>query len=372
MLLALQVLRCLALAPLAVLAAVAVVRVPVGALWKPAVVATEWGHVLALVALAVSIPVGSRRPDVPGWLALGCALALLSPWARSLPVAARLGRELDAAFGPGAPIVLARPGLGLVEPVAVRTLAAPDASGAPGRVDWYAGRPGAPLVVAIHGGSWNSGDPGQLPAMYHRLAGRGYHVAALSYRLLPAHRHPAQAHDIAAAIAWLRAQPLGHDPDRLVLYGRSAGGQLALLHALQARDPAIRGVLALYPVTDFDWSWDHPTDPRVVDTFGTIAGLLGRRREDDPERAVYREASPYFHLAPGAPPMLLAHGGRDELVFVEQSERFVAAARRHGATAHLLALPWATHGFDANLDGPGGQLWCQATDRFLDRFAPLP
>ena len=264
------------------------------------------------------------------------------------------------------------PGLGLAASGPVRTLLAPDADGGVLPVDWYEGRPGAPLVVAIHGGSWNSGDRTQLSAMYHRLAARGYHVAALSYRLVPAHRHPAQQRDVAAVVAWLEAEPLGHDAQRIVLYGRSAGGHLALLHATTAHDPAIRGVLALYPVSDFDWSWDHPTDPLVVDTFGTIAALLGRRREDDPGLAVFRSASPFAQLAAGAPPLLIAHGGRDELVFIEQSERFVAAARGLEMPAYLLELPWATHGFDANLDGPGGQLWGYAVDRFLDRVAPVP
>ncbi len=367
-----QVLRVLALVPLVVMAVLAVVPVPTGELWKPAIGATEWGHVLALLALGVAVPARGWRPDVGTYVALAAALALLSPWARSLPVDSEIRRDLMAAFGTDdVPFDGKIPGLGYVPPVVAKRLSAPDADGGPLRVDWYEGKRGAPLVVAIHGGSWNSGDPEQLVGMYQRLAAHGYHVAALSYRLAPQHHYPTQERDIASVIAWLNRQPLGHDPKSLVLYGRSAGGHLALMHALTAHDAAIKGVLALYPITDFDWSWDHPTDPRVADTFGTITDLLGRRREDDPDRKVFHAASPFHQLHPDAPPMLIAHGGRDELVFFEQSRRFVVAAKEKAIPCHLLALPWATHGFEANLDGPSGSLWTYAVDRFLERYAPV-
>nr|MBA2319797.1 alpha/beta hydrolase [Deltaproteobacteria bacterium] len=154
------------------------------------------------------------------------------------------------------------------------------------------------------------------------------------------------------------------------LYGRSAGGHLALLHAAKRADPSIRAVVAAYPVTDFDWSWDNPTNPLVVDSFGTITDYLGRRREDDPDLAVFRDASPIFHLTGAMPPTLLAHGWRDELVFLEQTRRFDARLAEAGVPHLLIELPWATHGFEANLAGPGGQLWSYAVERWLRRWLP--
>lgn len=350
-------------------------RAPHDVLWKPAVVATEWGHVLAPLALLLAFP--GRRPDAAGWVSLVAGIVLLTPWMRAIPVARALDAELAAALDlpPGPLARIGIPGLGGIRTrVEPRRIAIPAADGTELPADLYAGRPGAPLIVAIHGGSWSAGDPTQLPEMYHRLAARGYHVAAITYRLVPAHRHPAQADDVAAAVSWLEAHAadFGWDAARVVLYGRSAGGHLALLQATAVQDPAVVGVLALYPVTDFDWSWDHPTNPLVVDSFATITDLLGRRREDDPDRATYHAASPYYRVRPGLPPIVVGHGGRDELVFHEQSERFVGRLRDAGDRAYLLSLPWATHGFEANLDGPSGRLWCHAVDRALAKWAPLP
>jgi acetyl esterase/lipase len=277
---ALTVLRGVAIALLTVLAGVAIFRAPHDVLWKPAVVATEWGHLLGPLAILLAFP--GRRPDPLGWVSLGAGLLLLTPWMRAIPVANRLEPDLVAAFGlpPGPAFSLGIPGVGLVphrvEPV---RLAIPAADGTDLPAWLYRGRPGAPLVVAIHGGSWNSGDPSQLAEMYHRLATAGYSVAAITYRFVPQFRHPAQADDVAAAVRWLEshASELGFDGRRVILYGRSAGGHLAQLQATKVVDPAIKGVLALYPVTDFDWSWDHPTNPWVVNSFDTITDLLGVR-----------------------------------------------------------------------------------------------
>ena len=72
-------------------------------------------------------------------------------------------------------------------------------------------------------------------------------MAAVSYRLAPQSVWPAQREDVLAAIAWLKANALklGLDPTRLVLLGRSAGGQLAAAVGYGARDPAIRAAAAI-------------------------------------------------------------------------------------------------------------------------------
>ena len=68
---------------------------------------------------------------------------------------------------------------------------------------------------------------------------------------------------------------------------------------------------------------------------------------------------------PNAPPLLLIHGGRDELVFAEQSRRLAGRLDQAHARHLLLELPWATHGCDANPAGPGGQITTWAVERFL-------
>src|SRR5690606_39651091 len=69
-----------------------------------------------------------------------------------------------------------------------------------------------------------------------------YAVAAIDYRLAPAHPWPAQREDTHLALAWLKANAtkLGIAADKLVLFGRSAGGQIAAAVGCTANDPAIR------------------------------------------------------------------------------------------------------------------------------------
>jgi acetyl esterase/lipase len=222
----------------------------------------------------------------------------------------------------------------------------------------------APGVVVVHGGSWHHGDSGQIPALNSYLAARGYVVAAINYRLAPEHRFPAARDDVLAAIAYLKARAgdFGLDPNRLALLGRSAGGQLALLVAYTANDPAIRGVVSFYAPTDLRYGYAHPARVAVIDGIPLVESFLGGSPSTIPD--IYDAASP-ITFAKAAPPTLLIHGGRDELVSPIQSERLVARLQAAGRPHCYLRLPWATHGCDINFSGPSGQISTYAVERFL-------
>jgi len=116
-------------------------------------------------------------------------------------------------------------------------------------------RPGAPLVLFVHGGGWSLGDmvmAGHMAVHFHE---RGYAFASVDYRLVPDANPQQQAEDVAAAIARLLedSRRLGIDRERLMIMGHSAGAHLA---ALVGTDPsylaahhipiaAIRGVVLL-------------------------------------------------------------------------------------------------------------------------------
>lgn len=360
------------------LALLAAFPAPSYLLWQLAVLATEWGHALALAALAALWPGWRRsRPGlIGGALGLGAAALALSPLARAVGPARALPARLEAAFGaPPAPLGLPAPlaagplAVGLRLPaVAPRSLAYAAPGGRELRLDLYPAqgvRGAAPLVVVIHGGSWQSGDSAQLAPLNRYLAGRGYAVAAINYRLAPASPFPAALEDVRAAIAFLkaRAAELGVDPARIALLGRSAGGQLALLAAYGAGDPAIRGAVAFYAPTDMVFGYEHPADPRVIDSRAVLEAYLGGTPAT--ARAAYEAASPLRLVGAGTPPTLLIHGARDELVQLRQSERLAAALAAAGRPHLLLALPWATHGADFNLAGPAGQISTYAVEHFL-------
>jgi len=225
----------------------------------------------------------------------------------------------------------------------------------------------APLIVVIHGGSWNSGDNKDFIPLNQYLAGRGFAVADVLYRLAPRWHFPAASDDVRAAIEFLkqRADSLKIDPNRIVLLGRSSGGQIALNVAYSTKDPAIRGAISFYGPMDLRWSWDHPGSPLVIDTRAVLSDYLGGSPSE--VWANYDAASPIRFVNAGTPPTLLFHGDRDELVFSYHSNALSRRLTEAGVPNLDVALPWATHGFDYIFRGPGGQISTYAIEYFLSR-----
>jgi len=115
---------------------------------------------------------------------------------------------------------------------------------------------GLPCLLYLHGGGWVLGSPETHDWVCRRLARLlGACVVAVDYRLAPEHRYPAAVEDCVAALRWLRteAATLGIDATRLAVGGDSAGGNLAAVLALMARDgtvPPLAFQMLLYPAVD--------------------------------------------------------------------------------------------------------------------------
>ncbi len=351
-----------------------VMRIPHRALWVTSVIAKKWGHLIALWPLLVLFWCLRGRRSWSGAVLATCAAGLLlSPLVSALCVANMLPLALEKTFGTpplpspfrvrSKPLVLADLAHFSVSRVSARTVGFRPGLG----LDLYrlADSKPLPVVVVIHGGSWHYGDSGQLPAINRYLAQRGYAVAAVNYRKAPENPFPAARDDVISAIQFLKshAATLGIDPQRMVLLGRSAGGHLALVVAYGVQDPAIRGVISLYAPTDLVWSWKHPGNPRVLDTHHLLRNFLGGSPEQKQE--TYRHASPLQLAHRRVPPTLLLHGGRDEMVWSKQAERLSQRLTDLGCRHLFIPLPWADHGFDANLWGPSGQIYLYALERFL-------
>jgi acetyl esterase/lipase len=114
-----------------------------------------------------------------------------------------------------------------------------------------------PALVYCHGGGWVTGSIATHEPICRALAhGAGCAVVSVDYRLAPEHKFPAAVEDCYAVTRWLadNGAALGIDPARLAVGGDSAGGTLATVVALWARDrggPALACQLLIYPITDY-------------------------------------------------------------------------------------------------------------------------
>ncbi len=349
-------------------------------IWKVALAVGEYGIWFLPLAIGFGaiawVTTGGALRVALAALCGFTALALLRPIVSAAWIARDLPRRLTEAFGAArdeAPAFsVARLVVHRAPPEAtVETHAFARPAGEELKLDFYraarAGAAGAPCLVVVHGGGWDGGDRHQIPEWNHRWAARGYAVAAISYRLAPKFIWPAQRDDVLAAIAWLKAhaRELGIDATQFVLLGRSAGGQIATAVAYGAHDPAIRGVVSFYAPQDMEFAWGVSREDDALNSVNLMRQYLGGPPDTPQRKALYATASAQAMIGPATPPTLLLHGAPDTLVWHRHSERLTAALQAAGVRHHFLSLPWATHAFDFNPDGPGGQLADHAIGFFL-------
>jgi acetyl esterase/lipase len=353
-------------------------KVPDMFLWQLKVAATEYGHWLALAVLLLLIA-GRRQSFVDSLtslIAIASAVLFLSSSVRAAMIADKTKSKMDAVF-PAPADAPNIPGpfsfwrlwtIGGTKPVAVETIDYQEFSGSLMSMDYYradvsSGR--TPCILLIHGGGWDKGSRKELQTASHRLARRGISVAAMDYRLAPQAIWPAQADDVRVAISVLKEQAdgLSIDPKKIVLMGRSAGGQIAEAVAASGTVPDLRGCIALYAPADMHYAFKYADQKDILDSGKLLKQYLGGT--PDEAKAAYDSASAYGLVSRKTVPMLLLHGANDELVWCKQSQRLAQRLTENGVKHVYLELPWATHAFDHNDNGPGGQVALWAVERFV-------
>ncbi len=212
----------------------------------------------------------------------------------------------------------------------------------------------APVLVWYHGGGWVIGDldttDGPARAFCH---GAGAVVVSVDYRLAPEAPFPAAPEDAWAALSWVaaHADEVGGDPTRIAVGGDSAGGNLAALVAIRARDeggPALVHQLLAYPSVDL--AMGHPSiDENGEGYFLTKASMewfrlhyLGADREHgDPTTAAVSplRADDLSGLAPAQVLTAEFDPLRDE------GEAYAVALAEAGVAVDLVPHPGLVHGF---------------------------
>lgn len=351
--------------------------------WKLTLLATEYGHRLALLALFIALA-GFWKS---GWmthagtfLLVASAVLLLIPLVQAHTIAQTLVSDLHVPFHDAKRSTEAPPKL-------FHGLWIPDRPEArkPEVFDYFkvatesrklyfyraANRTNAPCIIVLHSGGWENGTVDEFCEWSRYWSSRGFAVASVEYRLSPEHHWPAPRDDVRLALAWMKekAAQLGIDSAFFILLGRSAGMQIATTCAYGLNDPAIRGCVALYGPADLIFARRHTPEHDVLDSVRLMRNYIGA--DIDEAETSYCDASSLFLATARSCPTLIAHGRRDTLVWYRQSERLAARLRELNVTHFHLELPWATHSFDWPFDGPAAQLTRVSVDVFLDYLMNL-
>jgi acetyl esterase/lipase len=215
-------------------------------------------------------------------------------------------------------------------------------------LDVYAPRQKAatpyPVVVFIHGGSWNSGNKNFYSFVGRRLAKQGVVAVVLNYRLSPKVEVPAMADDCARAVIWTtqHIQEYGGDPQRLFVMGHSAGGGLAALLAADSRLFERRG-LAQNPIKgailddpagldmlDYLTKLEYPNDAQYLIPYGK-----------QPE--AWKDVSALYHVTAATPPFLIFIGGETYPSIRNSSRKFEQKLTALGHPPKFTVLPGKKH-----------------------------
>lgn len=234
-----------------------------------------------------------------------------------------------------------------------------------------------PVVVFIHGGAWRAGDAD--PSRNYPLAQRGYFTASIEYRLSQEALFPAQIHDCKAAIRWIRkyAKELNIDPDRIGVWGSSAGGHLVALLGTSIGVQALEGpgnagyssavqcVVDMFGPSDLPAMVGKPSNIDRTRPDCPEAQLIGGLISDNLDKA--KAASPVTYVDGNEPPFLILHGTEDPTVPFNQSEILDEALRKVGADVTFVPVKGAGHGFFGPTIEPGAAEIDKMIAEFFDR-----
>ncbi|GBF05304.1 alpha/beta hydrolase fold-3 [Deinococcus aerius] len=192
----------------------------------------------------------------------------------------------------------------------------------------------APVVLFVHGGSWQGGDKAIYRFVGDSLARAGYVTGVMNYRLAPQNRYPTFVQDTAAALRWLRdhAKTFGGDPDDLFVVGHSAGG----FNAVEAVD-------------NERWLREAGVPISAVRGVVGIAGPYSYDFRDFPSRVAFPEGStpdqvmPDRHVRQDAPPHLLLVAANDTTVYPQNALNMEAALKKAGVPVTRTVLPRLNH-----------------------------
>jgi acetyl esterase len=209
----------------------------------------------------------------------------------------------------------------------------------------------APCLVFFHGGGWVIGNLDTHAVACRKLAHEGeLIVISVDYRLAPEHKFPAAVDDAITATNWIadNAKQLGVDPSRLMVGGDSAGGNLAAVVSLTARDsggPAIAGQVLIYPATDFAMKQPSHSEPEtsILLTHTVIKWFRDHYLNDLSDGQDWRASPALAKTLAGLPPAYVLTAGADPLR--DEGNEYAARLQQAGVAVTTKTFPGQFHGF---------------------------
>jgi acetyl esterase len=209
----------------------------------------------------------------------------------------------------------------------------------------------APCLVFFHGGGWVIGDLDSHDVVCRKLADEGeLIVVSVDYRLAPEHKFPAAVDDAIAATRWIaeHAKQHGIDPSRLMVGGDSAGGNLAAVVAIAARDgngPAIAGQLLIYPATDFTMAHPSHSEPEtsILLTHSVILWFRDHYLNGAADVHDWRASPARARTLIGLPPAYVLTAGADPLR--DEGDEYAHRLTEAGVAVTYRHFPGQFHGF---------------------------
>jgi acetyl esterase len=209
----------------------------------------------------------------------------------------------------------------------------------------------APGLVFFHGGGWVIGDLDSHDVVCRKLADEGeLMVVSVDYRLAPEHKFPAAVDDAIASTKWIaeNAKQFGIDAARLMVGDDSAGGNLAAVVAISARDgngPDIAGQLLIYPAIDFALTHPSHKEPEtsILLTHSVIRWFRDHYLCGAADVHDWRASPARARTLIGLPPAYVLTAGADPLR--DEGDEYARRLMEAGVAVTHRTFPGQFHGF---------------------------
>jgi acetyl esterase len=209
----------------------------------------------------------------------------------------------------------------------------------------------APCLVFFHGGGWVIGDLDSHDVVCRKLAHEAEMIViSIDYRLAPEHKFPAAADDAITATKWVaaNAKTLGIDGARISVGGDSAGGNLAAVVTLAARDgdgPKLAGQVLIYPATDFAMTHPSHSEPEtsILLTHSVIRWFCNHYLDSTADIDHWKASPARARSLAGLPPSYVLTAGADPLR--DEGAEYAARLKQDGVPMTYRHFPGQFHGF---------------------------